>query len=224
MADFFSNYIFLIVGGIVIALVIVLVYFLFFKKRKTVETVENVNEIKSFTSVPEFDQLTNPNNVKPFSEQDFNRQLMSQTQDVSDNSTIQSVPNLVPEFNSNSVVQTQNSGIENGMPNLVPEFNSNSGVQTQNSGIENSGIPNLVPEFNSNNGVQSQGEPQFIPQPDVFGQVSASSSDSSVESIDIVEDAQDDIVDVVEPVDDTIAQSVEVDFNSVFGQSSNGSN
>lgn len=226
MADLFDNYIFLIIVGIIVVLVIFLVIFLIFGRRKK---KENVNEENDFTSIPELNQLSSSNDVKPFSEQDFNRQLMSQSQGV---------PNVggssVSDLNSGSLVQPQgqsvaNNQVSNVMPNLVPEFNASSDNGVSNLGSESDLL------------LQSQNQNQVVfqngGQPDIFGPSPVISNNSSVisdvDSIDIVDevqedivDVQEDIVDVVEPDSDVVSsnQSDVVDFNSVFGQSSNGSN
>lgn len=233
MADFFDNYIFLIIIGVLIVLVFLLVCLFVFKKRKKNVVI---NEVKEFSSVPEFDQISSSNEVKPFSEQDFNRQLMSQVQgvSVSQDSVDQSIDS-VSELNSDvlvqSDVQSQSLNQENiVMPNLVPEFGSgtvNQSVVMNNEFIDKS-VSNLVSDGNSS--IQSEGQIQFIPQPDIFGpgpvNSNSSSMNSDVEAIDIVDDSQDDVVDVLEPIDEGVSNNKidVVDFNSVFGQSSNGSN
>ena len=233
MADLFDNYIFLIIVGIIVVLVIFLVICLIFSRRKK---KENVNEVNEFTSIPELNQLSSSNDVKPFSEQDFNRQLMSQVQGVPivDNPESGSVPNLGPEIQGQQSVQpliqnVANNQVSNVMPNLVPEFNASSDNGVSNLGSESD---LLLQSQNQNQVVfQNGGQPDiFGPSPVIFNNSSVSSDVDSIDIVDEVQedivDVQEDIVDVVEPVSDVVSsnQSDVVDFNSVFGQSSNGSN
>lgn len=202
---FFNNPIILAVIGVILLFVIVVVFLLIKKKSKKNVVV---NEVKEFNSVPELDQISTE--VKPFSEQDFNRQLMSQTQGivVNENSVNGPVSDLVSNSNQ-GVVQNEAQSVNNssGMPNLVPEFNQGN-VQSEAQGVQS----------------QIQGAPQFIAQPDIFGQPPiVSTGVNSAQSVDIVEPVQEsEVVDIVDAGDTQNSAQSQInnnDFNSVFGQS-----
>ena len=161
---------------------------------------------------------------------------MSQVQGVPivDNPESGSVPNLGPEIQGQQSVQpliqnVANNQVSNVMPNLVPEFNASSDNGVSNLGSESD---LLLQSQNQNQVVfQNGGQPDiFGPSPVIFNNSSVSSDVDSIDIVDEVQedivDVQEDIVDVVEPVSDVVSsnQSDVVDFNSVFGQSSNGSN
>ena len=220
MEELFDSYIFWIILGILLILIVCLVVFLVSKKRKK----SVVNDVKDFNFVPELDQVMKENEVKPFSEQEFNRQLMSQVQGIEVNTSdgIEYNSENLKDINS---TQEEVIDIVRDVPDLVPEFNSN-GVTPQKSDNQISGTAvDFVKQVQSYVQPSVQGAPEFIPQSNIFLQElisNDSSVNSAVESIEIVDDSKsDEIVDVVEVPNDI---QTSVSFNNVFGQSGNQEN
>ncbi len=136
----------LIVAGSCLLLVILIIIFIIFRKRNKKKVINS--DVNTFSEIPELDSV-NPE-FRPFSEQDFNQQLMSQSMDNDDfiDNDVSSNNNVV--MNDSKDMISNNENVDNiSKPDLVPEVQFP--VSDISFNVDSLNQSNINPTFNSMN-------------------------------------------------------------------------
>ena len=221
----------LLCGGLLL-FIIVLIVLLKGKKRKNKDSVPV--EVDKSSVVPEFDQINTP--VQPFSEQNFNRQLMSQNQGVDTIVGQSNTDGSMPVSGVQQVSEVNQSSVQSNMldviPQLVPEVQSN--IQSQ---VGVNVQPNMVGSTPVNDVQQVNAVNQIPVQPSVQSQVGLSVQPNIFEQQQIIDvnvaqpqamesvptQSVEPVVDIIEPQVDSVTEPIvdilEPTVNVEVGQS-----
>ena len=221
----------LLCGGLLL-FIIVLIVLLKGKKRKNKDSVPV--EVDKSSVVPEFDQINTP--VQPFSEQNFNRQLMSQNQGVDTIVGQSNIDGSTPVSGVQQVSEVNQSFAQSNMldviPQLVPEVQSN--IQSQ---VGVNVQPNMVGSTPVNDVQQVNAVNQIPVQPSVQSQVGLSVQPNIFEQQQIIDvnvaqpqamesvptQSVEPVVDIIEPQVDSVTEPIvdilEPTVNVEVGQS-----
>ena len=221
----------LLCGGLLL-FIIVLIVLLKGKKRKNKDNVPV--EVDKSSVVPEFDQINTP--VQPFSEQNFNRQLMSQNQGVDTIVGQSNIDGSAPVSGVQQVSEVNQSFVQSNMldviPQLVPEVQSN--IQSQ---VGVNVQPNMVGSTPVNDVQQVNAVNQIPVQPSVQSQVGLNVQPNIFEQQQIIDvnvaqpqamgivptQSVEPVVDIIEPqvesVTEPIVDILEPTVNVEVGQS-----
>ena len=221
----------LLCGGLLL-FIIVLIVLLKGKKRKNKDSVPV--EVDKSSVVPELNQINTP--VQPFSEQNFNRQLMSQNQGVDTIVGQSNIDGSTPVSGVQQVSEVNQSFAQSNMldviPQLVPEVQSN--IQSQ---VGVSVQPNMVGSTPLNDVQQVNAVNQIPVQPSVQSQVGLNVQPNIFEQQQIIDvnvahpqamgsvptQSVEPVVDIIEPqvesVTEPIVDILEPAVNVEVGQS-----